>query len=393
MTILKDFVNLALSEFLTEEKRISLNIQVPEDLSDISNIFFRSNKKCYLVGGAVRDALMGKPPKDFDIATDATPDEVIEILSKFPKYKLMTVGKSFGVVVVRTPKGEEFEIATFRKDIGIGRRPDSVEFTDIKTDVNRRDLTINSLFYDLETHEVVDYVGGIDDIKNNVVRTVGDPDQRFGEDRLRVLRAFRFALRLGANFDPATEISIVKNNSLKGVSPERIRDEFLKCIVSTKNIGRLPGFFDEFDMFSQIFPGLIAGPQYLPTKNIPVFLASFLEKNDTKTLAVRLNNLKYSADEVAQICFLIDFGHLDRNMPILKVKKAYKNSKLSENDVIEYMRGIPEKVNLAKAFLTYHPSVSPTELMSQGITGKELGIEVANQEQALWMKYLKYQIV
>jgi len=369
----------------TNPTRIKHHIDVPDDLFDISNKFFNSNKECYLVGGSVRDSLLGKTPKDFDIATNATPDEVIEILGKDPKYKLKTVGKAFGVVIVKSPSGEEFEIATFRKDMSAGRRPDSVEFTDIETDVNRRDLTINSLFYDLKNHEIVDYIGGINDIKNNVVRTVGDPDLRFGEDRLRVLRAFRFALRLGSSFDKNTENSIKKNNSLIGVSSERIRDELLKCIASSKNMGRLPGFLDEFNMWPQIFPELKNGPQYLRTKNVPVFLASWLEKNDTKFLASKLNELKYTAEEISQICFLIDFGKLDEDLKILKTKKAFKNSKLTESDLIEYISGMyPEKEQLAKKFLSFQPSVSTEELMSQGFLGKELGIEIDKREQNLW---------
>lgn len=207
-------LNHFIKAVLSEQTHLKMEIPIPKDLQQVAEIFFKAGAQLYLVGGSVRDALMGKIPKDFDVATNVSPDQVIRIMSSHTEFKMKEVGKSFGVVIVVGPSGEEFEVATFRKDIGVGRRPDSVEFTDISTDVQRRDLTINALFYDIKSHEVVDYVGGIEDIKNNVVRTVGDPHQRFAEDRLRILRAFRFAGRMGADLDPTTAAAIHADNSL-----------------------------------------------------------------------------------------------------------------------------------------------------------------------------------
>lgn len=361
------------------------HIPLPRDLEEIADIFAGAGRKFYLVGGSVRDALMGKTPKDFDVATDANPDQVIEILSKFPQYKLLTVGKSFGVVVVITPEKNEYEIATFRKDIGAGRRPDSVEFTDISTDVKRRDLTINALFYDIQSEEVVDYVGGIEDIKNNVVRTVGDPELRFGEDRLRVLRAFRFAARMGAELDPSTAQAIEKNNSLQGVSPERIRDEFLKGASSAKSVVSFLEMLNDFDMFSQIFPGINVSDFFVETRNVPVLLANLLLENEVEFVARKLNSLKYSADEVSQVSFLLSFSKSTNETPIVRMKKAFDNSKLSPEELLEFARSIgPQKFSQAKKFLDFKLSVSSTELMSQGFKGKDLGDEIARREQENW---------
>ena len=202
--------------------RIKFNINIPEDILKIKDVFVKNNKKLFVVGGAVRDALLGETPKDFDLATDALPNEVEEMMSN-AGFKTLPIGKAFGIINVLTDNGE-FEIATFREDIGSGRRPEAVKFTTIENDVKRRDLTINALFFDLETSEIVDLVGGIDDLKSKRIRTVGPADERFNEDRLRVLRAIRFAARFNGVLDTDITNSILNNNSLTGVSKERIKD-------------------------------------------------------------------------------------------------------------------------------------------------------------------------
>jgi poly(A) polymerase len=199
-------------------------------------------KTAYLAGGCVRDELLGLAPADYDVATDATPDEIAAI---FPRTSL--VGAAFGVVLVhqgkgRTGKGRTTEVATFRTDIGYGdkRRPDRVEFTDPAHDAQRRDFTINALFLDpLEPDEsgagrgrVIDHVGGRADLEARVVRAVGDPDRRLDEDHLRALRAVRFACRLGFTLDPATAGAIRAHaGELQGVSKERIGEELRRMLA------------------------------------------------------------------------------------------------------------------------------------------------------------------
>ena len=172
---------------------------IPQSVKELYELFQSAGKKLYLVGGSVRDFLTGDKPKDFDLATDALPDEVLEIVGD--KYRTNLQGRAFGVVVVYTKEiPEGMEIATFRSDIyagklGKSRNPD-VKFTTIDQDVLRRDLRINGLFYDLNKKEIVDLVGGIDDIKNGVIGMIGDPDLRIKEDPLRILRAIRMACRV-----------------------------------------------------------------------------------------------------------------------------------------------------------------------------------------------------
>ena len=157
--------------------------------------------RAYLVGGCVRDLLLERAPQDYDVATSATPDE---ILAQYPEGN--RVGAHFGVVLVG-----EVEVATFRSDRGYAdhRRPDSVRFeTDPRQDALRRDFTINALMMDPESGEVLDFTGGRDDLDRRMIRTVGEPGRRFAEDHLRLLRAVRFAARLGFTIEEATLAAI-----------------------------------------------------------------------------------------------------------------------------------------------------------------------------------------
>ena len=159
----------------------------------------------YLVGGCVRDLLLGREPKDYDVATSATPEKVMKI---FPE--TYAVGVQFGVVLVPMKGRDEsraVEVATFRSDIGYsdGRHPDEVRFSqDAREDVLRRDFTINGMLLDPASDEVLDYVGGRKDLEAGIIRTIGQPQQRFAEDKLRMLRAIRFAARFAYQIDPAT---------------------------------------------------------------------------------------------------------------------------------------------------------------------------------------------
>lgn len=179
-------------------------------------------------GGCVRDRLLGREPKDYDIATSATPKE---ILALFPGGN--QVGAHFGVIIVRH-HGHHVEIATFRTDgsYGDGRRPDSVTFATAREDAQRRDFTINGLFEDPDTGEIIDHVGGRADLEAGRIRAIGDPAARFAEDSLRLLRALRFATSLGFEIEATTWQAIRDHaDGLARIAPERIRDEFSRLIT------------------------------------------------------------------------------------------------------------------------------------------------------------------
>jgi poly(A) polymerase len=261
--------------------------------------------QAYFAGGCVRDLLLGREPTDYDVATDATPQQVMQI---FPQ--TLAVGEQFGVVLVpqsdgatgalaRQPerRGAAVEVATFRSDVGYsdGRHPDEVRFTkDPRQDVQRRDFTINGMMLDPATNEVLDFVGGREDLKAGLIRAIGDPERRFAEDKLRMLRAVRFAARLDYKLAPATMAAIQKlAPQIRQVSSERVRDELTKMLTE----GRASRAFELLDtsgLLAEVLPEIAAmkgveqSPEYHPEGDVFVHTLLLLEKlpaGASKTLA------------------------------------------------------------------------------------------------------------
>lgn len=208
----------------------------------------------YLVGGAVRDLLMGRPPRDVDIVTDARPEQVRSLFAR-----TVAVGAAFGVVQVSTDSGV-YDVATFRREGPYldGRRPSFVEYASLEEDVSRRDFTVNAILYDPLGETVIDLVGGRQDLAARCIRTVGDPEARFAEDHLRMLRAIRLAAELGFAVDAETFRAIQRRaGEIARVSGERIRDELLRLLVSA---GRVSGLdrLRESGLLTVILPEVAA---------------------------------------------------------------------------------------------------------------------------------------
>jgi putative nucleotidyltransferase with HDIG domain len=247
--------------------------------------------QAYLVGGCVRDLLLGRKPKDFDVATDARPDRVTELFERSEQ-----VGAHFGIVLVRE-NTSQVEVATFRRDASYsdGRRPDRVSFeAGPQQDALRRDFTINALLLDPETNQVLDFVGGQEDLRRRVIRAIGDPDLRFGEDHLRLIRAVRFAARLGFQIEPETMAALRRLHGLIAtVSAERVRDELIRILTEG---GARRGFelLDETGLLGDILPevaamkGVEQPPEFHPEGDVWTHTLLLLEKlrNPTITLAM-----------------------------------------------------------------------------------------------------------
>lgn len=261
--------------------------------------------KAYLVGGCVRDLLLGREPADYDVATDATPTEVMRI---FPE--TYAVGAQFGVVLVPqptprrdpagmaeptrrdatgyvSPKAYAVEVATFRSDLNYsdGRHPDEVRFsTDPREDVQRRDFTINGLLLDPITNEVLDYVGGQKDLKAGIIRTIGEPERRFAEDKLRMLRAVRFAARFGYKIEPAT-FSVIRRLApqIHQVSRERVRNELTRMLMEG-HARRAFLLLDETGLMHEVLPeietmkGVEQPSQFHPEGDVFVHTLLLLDK-------------------------------------------------------------------------------------------------------------------
>ncbi len=250
--------------------------------------------QAYLVGGCVRDLLLGRKPKDFDISTDARPDRIMDLFPRSGR-----VGASFGVVLVRDVF-HQVEVATFRSDHDYedGRRPGSVQFeSDPRRDVLRRDFTINGLIMDPETGDVQDFVGGREDLERRVVRAIGDPDTRFSEDYLRLLRAVRFAARLEFAIEGETFAAIQRHHGLiLKVAAERIRDEL--SLILTEG-GARAGFelLDATGMLADILPevsamkGVEQPPEFHPEGDVWRHTLMLLEGLDHPSVTLALGAL------------------------------------------------------------------------------------------------------
>jgi len=202
----------------------------PRELANsICDVLRRNGHQALLCGGCVRDLLLGRDPADYDVTTDATPDRVMAL---FPES--VAVGAQFGVILIPRD-GQKVEVATFRSDVGYsdGRHPDRVEFSKTpQEDVQRRDFTVNGLLMQPETDEVLDFVDGRADLEAGVIRAIGDPVQRFTEDKLRMMRAVRFAARFAFEIEPATFRAIrTLVGEIEQVSPERLREELTKMLT------------------------------------------------------------------------------------------------------------------------------------------------------------------
>jgi len=388
--------------------------------------------QAYLVGGCVRDLLLGHEPKDYDVTTDATPRQVMEI---FPE--TYSVGAQFGVVLVPAPdrdhshqstdaptKSHAVEVATFRSDIGYsdGRHPDEVRFSkDPRKDVARRDFTINGLLLNPLSDEVLDYVGGRTDLASGVVRTIGDPEDRFAEDKLRMLRAIRFAARFEYTIEPATFTAIQKQaNEIRVVSRERVRDELTRML--TEGHGRRAFFLlDESGLLSHVLPEISAmkdvaqPPEFHPEGDVFIHTLLLLDhlpnpcpltlawgallhdvgKPATFRVADRIrfdghvevgvkmaeeicSRLRFSNDETEQILALVNnhmrFGHVPR-MKESTLKKFLRMPRFDEHLALHRADCLASHRNLATyEFVRQKQEEIPPQAMrpSPLVTGDDL---------------------
>ena len=239
--------------------------------NSVCDILQRQGHQAFLVGGCVRDILLDREPADYDVSTDATPSEVLRL---FPQ--AIDVGAHFGVVLLYE-NSLKVEIATFRSDLGYsdGRHPDQVVYSQTpQEDVQRRDFTINGLLMRHDTGEVLDFVGGRADLDAGIIRAIGDPSRRFAEDKLRMLRAVRFAARFGYAIEPATLAAIRRHaREINVVSAERIREELTRLLTEGA-ARRAFELLDELDLLPQILPEISAmknvpqPPQYHPEGDV-----------------------------------------------------------------------------------------------------------------------------
>ena len=257
-----------------------MNFSPRETAKEIVARLQKAGFAAFWVGGCVRDFLLGREPQDFDIATDAKPEQVEKLFKR-----TVAVGRKFGVMIV-VEGGHQFQVATFRAeaDYQDGRRPEKIIFANAEADASRRDFTVNGLFYDPLTKKIHDWVGGEKDLRAKIIRTIGKPEERFGEDHLRLLRAIRFAAQLDFEIEPNTFASIKSlAPKIKIISAERIRDELLK-LFSPPHAARGLVLLRDSGLLEYILPELAAtisceqSPDFHPEGSVFNHIRLMLEK-------------------------------------------------------------------------------------------------------------------
>lgn len=381
-------------KFLESIKQEDMWNVIPDSVKELHKLFSSKGKKLYLVGGSVRDFLTGDKPKDFDLATDALPDQVLDIIGN--DFRTNLQGKAFGVVVVYTKdQPEGMEIATFREDVSKGRNPEVKLGVTIEDDVKRRDLTYNALFYDLDKKEIIDLTGGREDLDKRITRMVGDPIERFDEDSLRILRAFRFASRYGHPLHTDTEKAIKKRKQLENIDPEtgemkrisqeRIWEEIFKSWKQAKDYNHYLNFFTEYDMWDEVFPGANINTNLVDSKNIVVVFANLFRNEPTKGLEDKLiqdykiPDSPESGKLASKITFLISLLNFNPD-DVMSFYKERQRVSIDDSTILEWIdiNGIEDEYLIK--FVNYKPTVSAKELMDKGFKGAELGKEIKRLE-------------
>jgi tRNA nucleotidyltransferase/poly(A) polymerase len=397
------------SWLLKEEESASMtaDIPMPSEILMLNNLFKKYRKKMFAVGGAVRDYLINihhtphlpYSPKDVDLTTDATTEEIINILSSPEARELgirpLPKGEAFGVISAII-NGQEFEIATFREDIyeptSDGRRPERIQHSTAAKDAQRRDLTMNALFYDIDKKEIHDFNvqngrgQGLEDIKNLTARPVGDPEQRFKEDKLRILRLIRFFSRFNPNkildhIDPETLSAVHNHKALEGISGERISMEFINGFKSAANKTNFLHNFQDLDLVPTLFPSLrvdLSG--YQDTKSLTATLAYILRQNEAATARNTLNNSKYPNEITDKVEFLLNTQNIQSRNIIPLIKK--KNILKAATDVKEFGKLIGDR--LLQKFAQYEQQTKSTDFTH--LKGPEISKAMNQKEMEFFLK-------
>ena len=348
---------------------------IPDEIKKIAELFNKSGFSLFVVGGSVRDFLLNKPQKDIDLATDATPDQSVEILKEH--FELDLHGKSFAVVMVKIDTMDDpIEIASFREDSS-GRKPDVKVGVTIHDDVKRRDLSINALFFDISKNKIIDFVGGKKDIKEKTIRFVGNANERIKEDKLRVLRAIRFACTLEFSMHHSTIKALSEVKELEDVSPERIFSE----VERTIKVAPLC-FCDTLTKFPNIWKSMFLGISTMPS----------ITHNNSNTefnfVQIFLNESKIN---MRKWCFpsriidlIIFFNELFSQTNLDNIQKIYKESKrlkLSKQEISDFCERMNKHSKVIDVFIKFEPIANVEHLISLGFTKAELGKKIKEIEQ------------
>ncbi len=363
---------------------------VPEGIKRMYVAFKQAGFEFLIAGGAVRDHVRGEKPKDLDLATSATPNEVKKILDNNDFERTEEVGEQFGVVIAKV-EGKPYEIATFRIDKEAGRQTEVEFIRSAEQDAARRDLTMNAMFYDIGKNQIIDYVGGVEDILNGKARPVGDPMQRFGEDPLRVLRLLRFHTRFNKNpnldDDVINAIRTFTNNGLmdkkgRALAPERIRDEFQKGLRSAKVPVVYLQLFDRLGLLRRyVLPGFKKyNTNFINSRDAHAVIASILKYNTLdEDFQAKLKAALHENADVNKVLYYLKMLNLKRkNLRPDVVSSLIDKSKpqIPGEELAQYARWFHMPLDMLQKIQAYRPKEKLSDIpgaldMLQTLKNKE----------------------
>ncbi len=370
-----------------------MNINIPHKVKSIMNYLEGFNFGVLVVVGCVRDSLIGKEPNDWDMCTNRSPEEIMDVLKD--KYTVIPTGIKHGTVSVVIDK-EVYEITTYRKEEGYSdsRHPDSVSFvSNLDEDLKRRDFTINAMAYN-DKSGLVDLYGGVSDLEKGIIRCVGSPVERFSEDALRILRGIRFSARLGFPVEEETEKGIFKlKENLKSISAERIFEELKGIILCEKPYKTLLKYKPVIDviLYRNIDISRLEFIDSLPL-NLNLRLASLLLQLGCEDASEILRNLKSDTKTKKAVCTLIenkdiilpkkksDAKHLLKRfgkeilIDILIFSKEVNN--IDDDLVKESLSLIDEVVSLGECYSLSQLKISGVDLLERGYKGKDIRLKL-----------------
>lgn len=366
-------------------------LKIPQKTEYVIDTLLKSGFEAYIVGGCVRDMLLGNTPHDFDVTTSAQPEEIMALFER-----TVPTGIKHGTVTVLTDS-TPVEVTTFRTEGSYSdyRRPDEVKFVkSLEEDLARRDFTVNAMAYN-HTAGLVDYFDGTEDLKNHTLRAVGEADKRFKEDALRILRLFRFSSILGFSIEEKTlNAALSEVKKLESISRERIASEISKAVLGD-NLTALRHLTDNGGLK---FIGIPHSPDYKALQNLPknqmLRLFAFLKLSGADAIAV-LNNLKESNQKknYCNIMLSLEESPLPQTKPELKKILANTSTQiltdwLSFKKVLGYNIRLPkafleEVINNNEPYLVSHLKIDGNYIRSRGFSGKKTGEILENLRQAV----------
>jgi tRNA nucleotidyltransferase/poly(A) polymerase len=378
-----------IAEAFKKSKEVSLGKEVDSKAGGEKDVTMKS-KKFFIVGGAVRDYLLGHTPHNYNLATDAHPEEVERIMMNMrPPIQVLKKDPKKGVVRVSVD-GETYDIETMR--LPTDAEGETTFTAEPKDDCGRRDLTINSLYYEPSSKKIYDYTGGLRHIQDGTVKFIGNAGERIKEDGMRKYRYARMLNKVpNSKADPDVKNAIAGHD--EEMPPEKVREEFWRGLEDLhSNAAKYLKTYDDLGLLQTVFPKLeltLDFPDCKTCKSRPIVLASLLKNNKPQELVKRLKELKYSDREIKDAVFLINLL-LFKPEYVYDFKREMMSTNLTRRQILDWAKVNHLNVEMIEKFLNHNFSVNASEVMDRdGLSGDDLKNHVKHLEAKAFMRAMK----